>query len=65
MTDDGPIVARWRGVWRYRNGRQLEILAQVAAGDSRVLFETTYSGDSPNDGWEFLNRPGIPGDSIS
>jgi hypothetical protein len=59
LTEQGPVILEWEGLWEYVDGEVLHIRVQLAAGDSRVLVETSYSGQSPNDGWELM-LPDVP-----
>lgn len=54
VVDRGPVVFRWVGRWKYANGDALDISVQIAAGDTRALVETSYSGNQTRDGWQFL-----------
>jgi hypothetical protein len=54
LTEQGPVILEWEGLWEYADGEALHMRVQLAAGDSRVLVETSYSGQAPNDGWELM-----------
>jgi hypothetical protein len=54
LTEQGPVILEWEGLWEYVDGEALHMRVQLAAGDSRVLVETSYSGQAPNDGWELM-----------
>lgn len=60
LQDVGPLLARWRVRYRYEDGLESLLRIELAAGDTRALWETQVEGDDPSRKWELQIDAGLP-----
>ncbi|MHB9024392.1 MAG: hypothetical protein ACYC7E_09485 [Armatimonadota bacterium] len=59
VIEQGPALARWRVLYRYEGGTELAITIDLGAGRARADWETSVTGNAPEDGWKLLISPGL------
>jgi hypothetical protein len=60
LTASGPVFAQVESLYTYADGNVVKLVAQVAAGDNAVLWDTRVKEHRPRDGWDLLLSPGLP-----
>lgn len=59
LSARGPVFAQVELCYRYEDGNRLTLSAQLAAGDSQMLWRMDCDGHAPEDGWHLLVTPGL------
>ena len=59
VIEQGPALARWRARYRYEGGTELAVTIELGAGRARANWETSVTGNDPDDGWKLLLSPGL------
>ena len=60
LTAAGPVFAEARFRYEYENGNTVRLRAQLAAGDSAVLWDAEVKDDRPESGWQLVLSSGLP-----
>jgi hypothetical protein len=54
LTSSGPVFAEVETIYTYADGNTVKLVAQVAAGDSAVLWDVQVREHRPQAGWDLL-----------
>jgi hypothetical protein len=60
LVAEGPVVAEVRTRYRYADGNELRLWAELGSHDTAVSWEMDAVRDAPRDGWHLVLSRGLP-----